>query len=122
MNKNIKKEKRTRRHAKIRTKVSGTAHIPRLAIFRSNKFMYAQLIDDVAAKTLASASTLTKKAAKATKKGVKKVDAAKALGQAIAEKALGLKIKTVVFDRGGFGYKGRVKALADGAREGGLTF
>jgi large subunit ribosomal protein L18 len=84
--------------------------------------MYAQLIDDVTSKTLASASTLPKKAAKAAKKGVKKVDSAKALGMALAEKALALKIKAVVFDRGGFGFKGRVKALADGAREGGLKF
>lgn len=82
--------------------------------------MYAQLIDDVAAKTLASASTLGKKGAKA--KPVKKADAAKALGAAIAEKALALKVKAVVFDRGGFGFKGRVKALADGAREAGLKF
>ncbi|MBX4209141.1 50S ribosomal protein L18 [Candidatus Parcubacteria bacterium] len=122
MKKNIKKQKRTRRHVKIRTRVSGTAEIPRLAVFRSNKFMYAQLIDDANAKTLASASTLPKKAAKASKKGVKKVDAAAALGKAIAEKALALKVKSVVFDRGGFGFKGRVKALADGAREGGLKF
>src|SRR4051812_31496783 len=101
-NQNIKKQKRTRRHVKIRTRVSGTAEIPRLAIFRSNKFMYAQLIDDEAAKTLASASTLPPKAAKAAKKGTKKVDAATTLGKAIAEKAVALKIKKVVFDRGGF--------------------
>lgn len=83
--------------------------------------MYAQLIDDVAAKTLASASTLGKKGSKAAK-GVKKADAAKALGKAIGEKAVALKVKAVVFDRGGFGFKGRVKALADGAREAGLKF
>ncbi len=107
---------------KIRTRISGTAEKPRLAVFRSNKFMYAQLIDDDAAKTLAAVSTLPKKAVKAAKRGVKKVDAAKELGKAIAEKALALKIKGVVFDRGGFGFKGRVKALAEGAREGGLKF
>jgi large subunit ribosomal protein L18 len=88
--------------------------MPRLAVFRSNKFMYAQLIDDAAGKTLASASSSEVKG--------KKVDAAANVGKAIAEKAAALKVKAVVFDRGGFGYKGRVKALADGAREGGLKF
>lgn len=114
--KNIKKEKRIRRHVKIRTRVSGTSTVPRLAVFRSNKFTYAQLIDDTASKTLASASSLE------TKKGSKKVDAAFAVGKAIAEKAIAMKIKSIVFDRGGFGFKGRVKSLADGAREAGLTF
>jgi large subunit ribosomal protein L18 len=122
MNKNIKKQKRDRRHVKIRTRVSGTASLPRLAVFRSNKFMYAQLIDDENAKTLVSASSLEGKKAGKAKKGAKKVDAATAVGKAIAEKALAMKITSVVFDRGGFGYKGRVKALADGAREGGLKF
>jgi len=114
MKHNIKREKRVRRHAAIRTRVSGTASMPRLAVFRSNKFMYAQLIDDEAAKTLASASS-------AKLKG-KKSEAAAKVGKAIAEKAVALKIKAVVFDRGGFGYKGRVKALADSAREAGLKF
>jgi len=114
--KNIKKIKRVRRHAKIRTRLSGTKETPRLSVFRSNKFMYVQLIDDVASKTIASAKTSD------AKKSLKKVDAAKALGKAIAEKAIALKIEKVVFDRGGFGFKGRVKALADGAREGGLKF
>lgn len=114
-NPNIKKQKRTRRHTKIRTRLSGTKTTPRLAVFRSNRFMYAQLIDDTAAQTLASASSLD------AKKG-KKTDTAFAVGKAIAEKALALKIKSVVFDRGGFGYKGRVKALAEGAREAGLKF
>ncbi|HEY0907868.1 MAG TPA: 50S ribosomal protein L18 [Candidatus Paceibacterota bacterium] len=113
-NPNIKRQKRVRRHVKIRTKVSGTATMPRLAVFRSNKFMYAQLIDDVAAKTLVSASSLESKG--------KKSEAAFAVGKEIAKKALALKVETVIFDRGGFGYKGRVKALADGAREGGLKF
>ncbi len=111
---NIKKEKRVRRHVKIRTKIAGTASMPRLAVFRSNKFMYAQLIDDENAKTLVSASSLEAK--------TKKSEAALAVGKEIAKKALALKITSVVFDRGGFGYKGRVKALADGAREGGLKF
>lgn len=114
-NPNIKKQKRDRRHVKIRTRLSGTATTPRLAVFRSNRFMYAQLIDDTAAKTIASASSSE------AKKG-KKTDASFAVGKAIAEKALALKIKSVVFDRGGFGYKGRVKSLADGAREAGLKF
>lgn len=116
MKKNIKKQKRDRRHVKIRTRISGTATLPRLAIFRSNKYMYAQLIDDDKAKTLASASSLE------GKKSIKKGAAAAAVGKAIAEKALAMKIEKVVFDRGGFGYRGRVKALADGAREGGLKF
>ncbi|HVU06587.1 MAG TPA: 50S ribosomal protein L18 [Candidatus Paceibacterota bacterium] len=120
MKHNIKKEKRIRRHKAIRTRLSGTAEKPRLAVFRSNKFMYAQLIDDAAAKTIASATSHTGKKAKA--KSAKKVDAAFAVGKAIAEKAVALKVKAVVFDRGGFGFKGRVAALAAGAREGGLKF
>lgn len=121
MKNNIKKEKRVRRHVAIRTRVAGTAERPRLAVFRSNKFMYAQLIDDNAAKTLASATSHTgKKAGKV--KAVKKADAAFAVGKAIAEKAVALKVKAVVFDRGGFGFKGRVASLAKGAREGGLKF
>ena len=88
--------------------------MPRLAVFRSNRFMYAQIIDDDTSKTLASASSLDVKG--------KKSEAASKVGKVIAEKAIALKVKAVVFDRGGFGYKGRVKALADGAREGGLKF
>lgn len=114
MKKNIKREKRARRHVKIRTRIAGTASKPRLAVFRSNRFIYAQLIDDAAKKTIASASSVDVKG--------KKADAAAAVGKAIAEKALALKVSGVVFDRGGFGYKGRVKALADGAREAGLKF
>ncbi len=120
--KNIKRDKRIRRHVKIRTRMSGNSATPRLAVFRSNKFMYAQLIDDENSKTLASATSNEGKKAVKAKKGAKKVDSAFAVGKAIAEKAIALKIKSIVFDRGGFGYKGRVKALADGAREGGLTF
>ncbi|HEY9481037.1 MAG TPA: 50S ribosomal protein L18 [Candidatus Paceibacterota bacterium] len=114
MNKNIKATKRIRRHKAIRARVSGTADKPRLAVFKSNRFMYAQLIDDVKAVTVAAASSVEAKG--------KKVDAAKAVGTDIAKKAKALKIETVVFDRGGFAYKGRVKALADAAREGGLKF
>lgn len=113
-NPNIKKQKRVRRHAKIRTRVSGSASAPRLSVFRSNKFVYAQLIDDSSAKTLASASSVEVKG--------KKAEAAFKVGKALAEKASALKIQKVVFDRGGFAFKGRVKALADGAREGGLKF
>ncbi|MBI5134328.1 MAG: 50S ribosomal protein L18 [Candidatus Taylorbacteria bacterium] len=113
-NSNIKKIKRVRRHVAIRTRISGTAEKPRLAVFRSNKFMYAQLIDDSKAVTLASASSLDMKG--------KKSEVASKVGKAIAEKAHALKITTVVFDRGGFGYRGRVKALAESAREGGLKF
>ena len=111
---NVKRVKRARRHVAIRTRVSGTAEMPRLAVFRSNRYMYAQLIDDVAAKTLASVSSLEVKG--------KKSEAAAKIGKTIAEKAAALKITKVVFDRGGFGYKGRVKALAEGSREGGLKF
>lgn len=113
-NSNIKRVKRVRRHAKIRTRLSGTAEKPRLAVFRSNRFMYAQLIDDDANKTLASASSIEAK--------TKKAEAAFKVGQEIAKKAAAIKVTTVVFDRGGFGFKGRVKSLADGAREGGLKF
>ncbi len=131
MNKNLKKQKRDRRHVKIRTRIFGTVAMPRLAVFRSNKFIYAQLIDDENARTLVSASSLTdKKDAKGNKtkssaksaKGAKKIDAAKIVGEMIAKKALAMKIESVVFDRGGFGYRGRVKALSEGARSGGLKF
>ncbi|MEQ1561297.1 MAG: 50S ribosomal protein L18 [Nitrospira sp.] len=117
MNKgNIKKAKRTRRHAKIRTQISGTAVKPRLAIFKSNKYISAQIIDDVKAVTLASAHSKDVKGKKTM------AERSALVGQAIAEKALEKKIKTVVFDRGGFIYTGCVKALADGARSAGLEF
>ena len=116
MDKNkIKIEKRTRRHKRIRSRISGTAAVPRLVAFRSNSYIYAQLIDDDAGKTLASASSLEVK-------GSNKTAAATATGKAVAKKAFEQKIKKVVFDRGGYVYAGRVKALADGAREGGLQF
>ena len=106
---------RMRRHNRIRAKVSGTATIPRLAIFRSARFITAQLIDDTKGVTLAQASDM--KSTKGTK-----VERAKAVGAEIAAKAKAAKIDKSVFDRGGFLYAGRVKALADAAREGGLTF
>lgn len=120
MDKNkIKKEKRDRRHKRIRSRISGTASVPRLSVFKSNIYIYAQLIDDDNQKTLASASSLDLK--KGKKVGNKTVSAHET-GKMLAEKALGQKIKKVVFDRGGYVYTGRVKALADGAREGGLNF
>ena len=115
MNKASKKEKKDRRHVKIRTRVFGTAKRPRLSIFKSNRFVYAQVIDDEAGKTLAAASSVK------AKKGTKS-EQAKLLGKEIAEKAKAAKVSKVVFDRGGFAYKGRVKNIADAAREGGLVF
>ena len=106
---------RRKNKVRIRKKVSGTAVKPRLAVFKSTSNMYAQLIDDVTGKTLASASTL-----KISGNGNR--EAAKAVGKEIAEKATALKIENVVFDRGGYVYHGRVQAIADGAREAGLKF
>lgn len=106
---------RAQRHNRLRHKVTGTAERPRLAVYRSNKFVYAQLIDDVAGKTLASADS--RKEAKGT--GVEK---ATLVGAAVAKAAKAANIETVVFDRGGFQYAGIVKAVAEGAREGGLKF
>ncbi len=110
-----KVEKRVVRHNRIRAKVSGTATRPRLAVYRSNKYVYAQLIDDAAGKTLAAADSRQVAGATLTER-------AKAVGVDIAGKAKAAKITEVVFDRGGFRYQGAVAALADGAREGGLGF
>ena len=107
---------RLRRHARVRTKISGTAACPRLNVFRSSKHIYAQIIDDVAGVTLVSASTMDKDFTSYS--GNK--EAAKAVGEKIAKLALEKGITNVVFDRGGYIYHGRVQALADGAREGGL--
>lgn len=109
---------RTRRHARVRTKVSGTAERPRLCVFRSNSNIYAQVIDDVAGNTLVSASTLDKEVK--TKKS--NVEAAKEVGTLIAKRATAKNITTVVYDRSGYIYHGVVKALAEAAREGGLEF
>jgi len=106
---------RTKRHARIRARVSGTATKPRLAVYRSNRYVYAQLIDDESATTLAAADSR-----KATAEGT--VAQATEVGTTIAKKAQAIKIEKVVFDRGGFQYHGIVKALAEGAREGGLKF
>lgn len=116
---NIKSEKKQKIRYRIRKKVSGVAAKPRLSVFRSNADIYVQLIDDNEGKTLASASSKDKDIA--AQKGTK-TEKSKLVGQAIARKATELGISTVVFDRGGNLYHGRVKSVADGAREGGLQF
>ena len=112
---NAKAKGRLKRKVRIRKKVSGTAERPRLCVFRSTAHIYAQIVDDVSGKTLASASSL-----KMDKKAGK--DLAAAVGAEVAQKASEKNIKNVVFDRGGFVYHGRIKALADAAREAGLVF
>ena len=119
--KQSRSEVRAKKHMKVRKRLSGTAERPRLAVFRSNSHMYAQVIDDTAGNTLVSASTLQKE----VKDGLEKtnnIDAAAKLGSVIAKKAIDKGIKTVVFDRGGYIYHGKVKALAEAAREAGLEF
>ena len=115
----VSKKLRRKKHARIRNRFSGTPERPRLAVFRSDKHMYAQIIDDMAGNTLAAASTLDKDAGLEI---TNNLEAAQYVGKAIAEKALAKGIKTVVFDRAGFLYHGKVKALADAAREAGLEF
>ncbi len=112
---------RERRHRRVRATVEGTAGRPRLNVFRSLAHIYAQVIDDESGATLVSASTIDADLKKALA-GKKKAEQAKAVGQAVAERAKAKGIQQVVFDRGGYRYHGRVKALADGAREGGLEF
>lgn len=112
---------RAKKHMKIRNRFSGTAERPRLAVFRSNNYMYAQIIDDTVGNTLVSASTLEKEI-KAELEKTNNVDAAAYLGTVIAKRAIEKGIKEVVFDRGGFIYQGKVAALADAAREAGLEF
>ena len=112
---------RENKHRRMRHHLAGTAQRPRLAVFRSNNHMYAQIIDDTVGNTLVAASTLDKDVKAACEK-TNNVDAAAQVGTAIAKKALEKGIKTVVFDRGGFLYAGKVKALADAAREAGLEF
>ena len=113
-----RKMERTRRHLRVRTKVSGTSERPRLCVYRSNANLYVQIIDDVAGNTLVSASTLDKE----VKTKNSNVEAAKEVGALIAKRASAKKIKTVVYDRSGYIYHGVVKALAEAAREGGLEF
>lgn len=114
----IKHQKRFRRHKRIRAKIFGTAERPRLSVFRSLKHIYAQLIDDEKNRVLLAASDQELK----KDKREAKINKARAVGKLIAQKALSKKIEKVVFDRGGYQYHGRVKALAEGAREGGLKF
>ena len=112
-----KQQKRIRRHKRIRAKIKGTAKVPRLCVFRSSRHIYAQLIDDVKEKILVLVSDIEMK-----QKKTPKTSSAKEIGKLIAQKAAEKKIKKVVFDRGGYKYHGRVKAVAEGAREGGLKF
>ena len=112
---------RAKKHRRLRNHLSGTATTPRLAVFRSNNHMYAQIIDDTIGKTLVAAST-TQKEVKAELEKTNNVDAAAYLGTVIGKKAVEAGIKEVVFDRGGFIYHGKIQALADAAREAGLDF
>ena len=121
INKESRSVIRKKKHLKIRNRFSGTAQRPRLAVFRSNNHMYAQVIDDAAGKTLVSASTVEKKIASELEK-TNNIEAAAYVGKVIAERAMAADIKEVVFDRGGFIYTGKIKALADAAREAGLVF
>lgn len=117
----VKNKTRKKRHLRIRRNLMGTIERPRLCVFRSSKNMYAQLIDDAAGKTLASASTLE---TLFKEKGIasSNKDAATAIGELVAQRALAIGVESVIFDRGGYIYHGRVKALADGARKAGLKF
>ena len=121
VSKQSRSEMRVKKHNRLRNRFAGTAERPRLAVFRSNNHMYAQIIDDTVGNTLVSACTLQKDV-KAELEKTNNVDAAAYLGTVIAKKALEKGITTVVFDRGGFIYQGKVKALAGAAREAGLEF
>jgi large subunit ribosomal protein L18 len=114
--------RRKRRHVRVRAKVSGTPQRPRLNVFRSSAHIYAQVIDDVAGHTLVAASDLEDEIRQRAGEGSTKTARAKAVGETIAERARAAGVETVVFDRGGFLYHGRIKAVAEGAREGGLNF
>lgn len=119
--KSLKLEKRLKRKKSIRRRISGTAERPRLSIFRSASHMYAQIIDDTNGKTIVSASTLSKPL-KGKLKSTGNIEAAKKVGELLSKEAKKKKIESVCFDRNGFLYHGRVKALADAARDGGLKF
>ena len=121
VSKESRKEIRVKKHMRIRNRFSGTAQRPRLAVYRSNNHMYAQIIDDTVGNTLVSASTL-EAAVKSEIEKTNNVDAAAYLGTVIAKRAMEKGIKEVVFDRGGFIYQGKVAALAEAAREAGLEF
>jgi len=118
---NPRDKSRERRHRRVRTSVFGTPERPRLNVFRSLRHIYAQMVDDYAGKTLLSVSTLDPEV-RAQLKGLHKADQAKLVGKTLAERAQKAGIKAVVFDRGGYKFHGRVKALADASREGGLDF
>ncbi|HFC12488.1 MAG TPA: 50S ribosomal protein L18 [Anaerolineae bacterium] len=121
MAKKTREQQRQRRHRRIRGKISGTAERPRLNVYRSLSNIYAQVIDDVAGITLASASTIDKQLV-GDMNGKSKKEQATLVGKAVAERAKAAGISTVIFDRGGYVYQGRIQALAEGAREGGLKF
>ena len=121
VSKESRTEVRLQKHRRMRNKISGTPERPRLCVFRSNNHMYAQVIDDTVGQTLVSASTLQKEV-KADLEKTNNIEAASKLGTVIAQRALEKGINTVVFDRGGFIYQGKVKALAEAAREAGLVF
>lgn len=116
MNTKYKSEKRARAHKRIRSKIEGNENRPRLAVFRSNRYIYAQLINDMTAKTMLAASDIGEESK------INKVERARNVGKKIGELAKKAGIETVVYDRGGFSYAGRVKALAEAAREAGLKF
>jgi len=118
----VKKRKRIRRKHSIRKHINGTPERPRLTVFRSLNHIYAQIIDDVSGKTIVSASTLDKEVREMIKPDAKKVDKSSQVGEVIAKRAVEKNIEAVAFDRNGFLYHGRIKALADGARKGGLKF
>ena len=121
VNKESRTAARENKHRRLRNRLAGTAERPRLAVFRSNNHMYAQIIDDTVGKTLVSATTLDKEV-KAECEKTNNVDAAAVVGTVVAKRALEKGITTVVYDRGGFVYEGKVKALAEAAREAGLEF
>jgi large subunit ribosomal protein L18 len=121
MAKRTPRQLRSRRHDRVRKKVQGSNDRPRLSVFRSSAHIYAQIIDDVRGVTLAAASSIDKALASSLD-GKNKTEDAQAVGKLVAERALAAGITKVVFDRGGFKYHGRIKALADAAREGGLSF
>ncbi len=121
VSKKSRSEVREKKHRRLRNHLSGTAERPRLAVFRSNNHMYAQIIDDTVGNTLAAASTV-EKSARAELEHTNDVDAAAYVGTLIAKRALEKGIETVIFDRGGFIYQGKIQALAEAAREAGLKF
>ena len=117
-----RREARLRRHRRVRAKIAGTAERPRLVVFRSNRGIFAQLVDDESGRTLASAGWTSLSGGRGKKTEGKKIEQATAVGKALAAEAKKAKIERCVFDRGGYLFHGRVKALAEGAREGGLQF